>query len=169
MKKYNEGYALPFVLVVSVVMCLIAVTVMSFSLKNLQVQQDSVQRTQAKYDAAGRIEEVIAIEKNTSGAASYYASENLKLLVSADEKSMKIAASDELGRIWIIAKVKPNDVETGKITMTYENDLNGDQYATLTMANCEGLVFEVYQVVDEQTAIDFLTPQGETGDKVWPK
>lgn len=57
MKKHNEGYTLVLVLVVMVVLCLVSVSVMTFSLRNLQNQQASVERMQAKYAAEGEIEQ----------------------------------------------------------------------------------------------------------------
>lgn len=60
----NDGYALPFVLVVMVVVCLIAVSVMSFSLRCLQSQQASIESMAAKYEALGEIEKTIAQIEN---------------------------------------------------------------------------------------------------------
>lgn len=59
MKKYDEGYALPFVLVVFLVFSLIATSVLTFSLKNLQSQQASIQRAKDQYAAQGEIEKVV--------------------------------------------------------------------------------------------------------------
>ena len=64
MKKHNEGYALPFVLVVLIVMCLIVVGIMDFSLRNLKSQQNTILRMEAKYEAAGQIEQIIATLEN---------------------------------------------------------------------------------------------------------
>lgn len=61
MKKRNEGYALPFVLVVMVVLCAVAVAILSASLKNLQSQQAVTEKMQAQYEAQGAIEKVIAV------------------------------------------------------------------------------------------------------------
>jgi len=67
MKKHNEGYTLPLVLVVMIVMCLIAVSVMSVALHNLQAQKAPITRMQDKYEAQGEVETVIAIiEKGLS-------------------------------------------------------------------------------------------------------
>lgn len=64
MKKHDEGYALVLVLVVVTVLCLVAMAMMAASLKNLTNQQSSIERMQAKYQAQGEIEKVIAeIEK----------------------------------------------------------------------------------------------------------
>ena len=60
MKKNNEGYALVLVLVVITVLCLVALAMTAASLKNLHNQQKSIERMQAKYDAQGEIEKVIA-------------------------------------------------------------------------------------------------------------
>lgn len=60
MKKHNEGYTLPLVMVVMVILCLVAVSIMSVALRNLKAQQASVQRTQDQYVAAGMIEKVVA-------------------------------------------------------------------------------------------------------------
>lgn len=60
MKKQNEGYVLPFVLVVTVVLCLVAVAVLSSALDNFTAQQDSIARMQDKYAAQGEIEKIVA-------------------------------------------------------------------------------------------------------------
>lgn len=60
MKKHDEGYVLPLVLVVMIVMCLIATSLMSFSLQNLKSQQASIERMADKYVAEGAIEVAVA-------------------------------------------------------------------------------------------------------------
>ena len=60
MKKHNDGYVLPFVLVVLVVVSFVAVSLMSSALTNLQRQQASVQRMEDKYGALGEIEKSVA-------------------------------------------------------------------------------------------------------------
>lgn len=59
MKKHDEGYVLPLVLVVMIVMCLIATSLMSFSLQNLKSQQASIERMAEKYEAEGIIEIIL--------------------------------------------------------------------------------------------------------------
>lgn len=59
MKKYDEGYALPFVLIVMVIICLVGVSILSNSLRNLQNQQASIKRMQEQYEAEGKIIQVI--------------------------------------------------------------------------------------------------------------
>ena len=65
MLKRNEGYALSYVLVVLLVLCIIAISVMSAPLRNLQMQQASIARMQDKYAAQGMIEQVVAQLKTT--------------------------------------------------------------------------------------------------------
>lgn len=59
MRKHNEGYTLVLVLVVMVVLCLVSMSIMTFSLRNLQNQQASVERMEAKYQAQGEIEKIM--------------------------------------------------------------------------------------------------------------
>lgn len=61
MKKRDEGYVLAFVLVVIVVLCLVAVSMMSIALQNVQAQTASIERMQDKYRAMGQIERLNAI------------------------------------------------------------------------------------------------------------
>ena len=70
MKKHDEGYVLAFVMVVIVVLCLVAVSLMSISLNNMEAQSASVQRMQDKYAAMGTVEQVVAILNTTAGTAT---------------------------------------------------------------------------------------------------
>ena len=60
MKKHDEGYVLAFVMVVITVLCLVAVSLLPISLRNLQAQTDSIRRMQDKYEAQGVVETVVA-------------------------------------------------------------------------------------------------------------
>lgn len=60
MKKYNEGYTLPFVLVVFLIISLVAVSILTVAVHNLHGQKESVKRMQAQYVAQGAIEAVNA-------------------------------------------------------------------------------------------------------------
>lgn len=60
MKKHNGGYALPLVLVVMAVLCLIATAVLTNARQGLSSQRASIQRMQDKYAAQGAIEQVVA-------------------------------------------------------------------------------------------------------------
>lgn len=60
MRKNNEGYVLPFVLVVMIVLTIIATSLMTAALRNLQSQQKFTERMVDKYQAEGEIEKIVA-------------------------------------------------------------------------------------------------------------
>lgn len=53
MKQYNEGYVLPLVLVVLVVLCTVSLSVMAPAVSNLKVQEASIERMQDRYEVLG--------------------------------------------------------------------------------------------------------------------
>ena len=60
MRKNNDGYVLPFVLVVMIVLCIISTSLMTAALRNLQMQQKFTERMVDKYAAQGEIEKAVA-------------------------------------------------------------------------------------------------------------
>lgn len=60
MKKHDEGYVLAMVMVVIAVLAIVASAMLSIGLRNVQTQQVAVERMQAKYEAEGIIEKVVA-------------------------------------------------------------------------------------------------------------
>lgn len=60
MRKNNDGYVLPFVLVVMIVLCIISTSLMTAALRNLQMQQRFTERMVDKYAAQGEIEKAVA-------------------------------------------------------------------------------------------------------------
>ena len=58
MRKHEEGYTLVMVLIVMLIMCSVAISVLSVSAANLQKQKDSLARMQDKYDAQGKLEQI---------------------------------------------------------------------------------------------------------------
>ena len=60
MKKHDEGYALVMVLIVMLVLCTVAGSVLAISTGNLQKQQESFKRMEERYEAAGLIEAAVA-------------------------------------------------------------------------------------------------------------
>lgn len=61
MKKHDEGYVLAFVMVVILVLCIVAVSLMTASINNLKAQNAAVQRMVDKYAAQGVIEQVVSV------------------------------------------------------------------------------------------------------------
>ena len=64
MKKHDEGYTLPLVMVVLLVLAIVAVTIMTTSMNNMLRQQDFIEQMQDQYAAQGEIEKIVAQLKN---------------------------------------------------------------------------------------------------------
>lgn len=60
MKKHNEGYTLPLVMVVLLVLAIVAVTIMTTSMNNMLRQQKFIETMENQYAAQGEIEKAIA-------------------------------------------------------------------------------------------------------------
>ena len=60
MKKHDEGYVLAYVTVVLLVFCLVATTILTGAMKNLEHQQQAQAKMEDKYFAKGMIEQIIA-------------------------------------------------------------------------------------------------------------
>lgn len=58
--KRNDGYVLPYVLIVFLVLSFVAVTICGISVKNLRAQEVSIARTQDLYEAEGYMERYVA-------------------------------------------------------------------------------------------------------------
>ena len=160
MKKHNEGYALPFVLVVLVVLCIITVGIMDFSLRNLQTQQATIQRMKDKYVAAGKIEEICAAAESGVKGISFPSSENGLLFLIKDNKLTIAAAGLEDGDVWIIAELISTDGE-GNISQTFKKEESeGQTILTIDGEKSNTVSIVTYQVVDKDTAKAFVTPGG---------
>lgn len=93
--RKNDGYALPFVLIVMVIICLVGISIMSASLNNLQNQKASIERMQDQYKAAGKVEKLMA-EIRMNGCVSEsvfrsYESYGVKLIEGEDGKYFEYA------------------------------------------------------------------------------
>lgn len=60
MKKHNDGYVLPFVLMVMIVLCIMSTSLMTAALRNLKTQQKFTEQMVEKYAAEGEIEKIVA-------------------------------------------------------------------------------------------------------------
>ena len=123
--KQNDGYALPFVLVVSVVMCIIATTVMTFSLNNLQSQQKTIERMKAKYAASSLVEEIIAATQRTDKSDKVVMDLTDRGIVSPDGKRVKIEAKGASGNVELLLTVEIElvDAQSGTEVLTYDNNI----------------------------------------------
>lgn len=120
MKRNDEGYVLILVLVVMIVLSLVAASVLTVSLRNLQNQQASLERMQDKYTAQGRIEQKVSeITKllqpgaetpvEITGTAENINETTLRVTFTETEKSVKITCIIEITADNI---VKVNDTYT---------------------------------------------------------
>lgn len=64
MRKHDDGYILVYVMVVLLVFCLVAATILTAAHRNLQNQQKTIEQMKDQYVAEGMIEKVMA-EWNT--------------------------------------------------------------------------------------------------------
>ena len=60
MRKYDEGYTVPLVLVVMVILVMVASLVLAGSLQTAKAQQQAIAQMQEKYQAQGQIEMLVA-------------------------------------------------------------------------------------------------------------
>lgn len=60
MKKHDDGYVLPFVLMVMIVLCILSTSLMTAALRNLKNQQKFTEQMVEKYAAEGEIEKIVA-------------------------------------------------------------------------------------------------------------
>ena len=163
MKKHNEGYALPFVLVVLIVLCIIAVGIMDFSLRNLRSQQNTIQRMEAKYETAGKIEEIVAAmqtpvaqeakgfvfegSKSFSGQLSFGITEDVLRVAATHEQA------EETEQLWIIVALR----SAGGIKNTVT--LDSEENQKLTVKNSGTVQYLWYEIVDLETAQLFVSGQ----------
>ena len=70
MKKHDEGYVLPLVLVVLTIMTLVAAYVLAGTLQTVTNQQNSIAQMKDRYGAQGAIEKVVAQLTDTASLTS---------------------------------------------------------------------------------------------------
>lgn len=124
MRKRNEGYALPFVLVVMVVLCAISVAILSGSLRNLKSQQATTERMQDQYAAQGQIERIVATLESRKTVSVDVLKE-----AGIDEQNVEIPASLESDATKLSLKVT---VIHGTVQIACELELNSSKPITTT-------------------------------------
>ena len=149
MKKRNGGYALPLVLVVMAVLCLIATAVLTNARQGLSSQRASIQRMQEKYAAQGAIEQVVAQIKIGSTDPHTAFLSHLETLCAG------VYGTDAEEDPHII--VRPND-EGEKLQITVGDEDTDGSYA-FTLESRYGSVqiackLVIYGAVEHSTHID---------------
>lgn len=123
MKKHDEGYALPFVLVVMVIICLVGISIMSSSLNNLQNQKASIERMQDQYAAAGKIEKVLAILQQNKSITS-------TIIEGACSTAGMPMESEEINFVSQVDTTRENKDENGEISFTLKTESGMVEIAT---------------------------------------
>lgn len=146
MKKRDEGYVLPLVLVVMVILCLVAVSVMSFALNNYKSQQASVQRMQDQYAAQGEIEKIVAKLDNLGNSQFFVVDgQDLKVAYVApfgDQTEPVLTLTAEKGTVLITCQLKVTE-NAPNLTVT---DVDGKQKFTLTGTGPVTYEFATYKI-----------------------
>ena len=118
MKKHNEGYTLAMVLVVITVLCVISASVATVSLRNLKAQRTSFDRLEAKYQAQGQVEMLVA---------------QLEQGYDCDLTDEKTAAKEWLDKCGIETEINnisiENQVLTHNAEVTFTKTAEGYTYA----------------------------------------
>lgn len=153
MRKHDEGYALPFVLVVMTVLIIIALGVMGYAQRNLEAQKNSIVRMQEKYAAAGPIEQILAAGESAI-AVDFYQTEALRFKVDTETGILTVVSSQSADSdVWIFATMEPIE-ESGDEVFSYETgklSVNG---------KCQ---LNEYKIVDKATADTKMPAQTGTG------
>lgn len=100
MRKYNEGYVLPLVLVVLVVLCTVSLSVMAPAVSNLKVQEASIQRMQDRYEVLGKAKESVdSTVRQAESLSGYITQENndAGLVITDLEKAVQELVAYQLG------------------------------------------------------------------------
>ena len=147
MKKHDEGYALPFVLVVMTVLILIAMGVMGYAQRNLEAQKNSIVRMQEKYAAAAQIEQIYAVAENPGAAVGFPQTDTL--FFNIEGRALRIASAKTADSdVWVITEVTPVK-ETGMIT-----DYFDDKDDILIVKG--SVKITKYRIVEKSTAEQFV-------------
>lgn len=153
--KDNGGYALAYVLIVVLVLCAVAVSVCTATLKNYQAQERSIRQTRQLYQAEGEIEKFVALAEDVKSLKVSSGS-------CASEEAARTAAMDAyVARLsTLVDGCTPTSVDTDKdvkfctFTLTYKND--AVRIETKIKMNLE------YKVTEEESQPDGTTTKVKT-------
>lgn len=127
MKKNNDGYVLPFVLVVMIVLCIMSASLMTAAFRNLQMQQKFTDRMVDKYEAQGEIEKAVAQLKQDLFTQDIVIEDSASGAPTAKELAESLGLTDDKVRI---LEVTQADTETEE-DETSEGDEQTDEKKSL--------------------------------------
>jgi len=143
----NDGYVLPYVLVVFLVLSFVAVSVCSTSLSHFRAQQTFVQQTQSRYEAEGLVEQAIARLEALEGSSG---PDCLDASAAAETAAMdfwsKADALDEAG-----LSVEPD----AEVDLT-----NNENLLTVVAVSADGTV---YVTAGLEVRLTTVTEESATG------
>ena len=127
MRKNNEGYVLPFVLVVMIVLTIITTSLMTAALRNLQSQQKFMERMVDKYQAEGEIEKIVA-QLDGIVEVTGYTDSDIKELLEPKVKQLCNAVNAKV-TVSSVSEEQDSDVQviSGDGTETGDNTGNDDK------------------------------------------
>ena len=127
MRKNNDGYVLPFVLVVMIVLCIMSASLMTAAFRNLQMQQKFTDRMVDKYEAQGEIEKIVAQLKQDIVIEGNESEELTAEELTPENLAKSLGLTDDKVRI---LEVTQADIETEE-DETSEEDEQTDEKKSL--------------------------------------
>ena len=142
MKKHDEGYVLAYVTVVLLVFCLVAATILTGALRNLNNQQAAIAKMEDQYVAAGEIEKVIAsldalIAGKATSSVEITCSDAILAEWDAEEKMLTLTAN--CGVVVVSCGL---NMEGAYVTQKTENE----KVTSVTISNLSAYTYAFYEI-----------------------
>jgi type II secretory pathway pseudopilin PulG len=146
MKKHDEGYVLAYVTVVLLIFCLVAAVILTGAMRNLNHQQDSIQKMKDQYVAEGMIEQVLA-QLDKKGETIFIDCNSFKR-TEEDAVITELTATIDEGLLVLVSR-------SGEVTVTYTLELTATSAVSfenqLTITGLKSYTFAPNQpVADEE-------------------
>ena len=149
LRKNTGGYALLYVMVVIILLCAVAMMVCTVAMQNLQAQQKSVEQMEAKYEAQGEVEKILAqlapviVTKSQTAQTDIIA--NAKALYidavkAIDVSRIECTISDDIATITVeymgIQAVLKATLACSEPTAIYEKNASGENTDVVASYEC---------------------------------
>lgn len=168
MKKHDEGYVLAYVMVVVAVMAAISASVSAIAVRNIQTQQNAVQRMQDKYEAEGEIEKIVAELNSVSISETDNKTSVNDAKTAFDEKLTEVCNryNSETAKL-------PQSVVTSlngsKLTCTFNVESVNDSITVKTEITLESEIKQEKDVyVVEKPALTYLSYEADATETTEP-
>ena len=124
MRKNDDGYVLPFVLVVMIVLCIMSASLMTAAFRNLQMQQKFTDRMVDKYAAQGEIEKTVAQLKQDLFTQDIVIEDSASGAPTAEELASKLRLTADKVRI---IEATQADIETEEDEASEEDEQTNEK------------------------------------------